>query len=119
MFDRYEPKSAKLLPRRQFYGRLARHLVFVLLLVLGSLAAGMVGYMWLAEMPVVDAFLNAAMLLGGMGPVGDLPNDASKWFAGIYALYAGLVFIASAGILVAPIAHRVLHSLHVEKQGER
>jgi hypothetical protein len=58
------------------------------------------------------------MLLGGMGPVGDLPNDASKVFAGLYALYAGLVFIASAGILVAPVAHRVLHSLHVD-EGDR
>jgi hypothetical protein len=53
------------------------------------------------------------MLLGGMGPVGDLPTDAAKIFAGLYALYAGLVFIASATILIAPVAHRVLHKLHV------
>jgi hypothetical protein len=53
------------------------------------------------------------MLLGGMGPVGDLPSDSAKIFAGVYALYAGLVFIASATILIAPVAHRVLHKLHV------
>lgn len=62
----------------------------------------------------IDAFLNTAMLLGGMGPVGDLPTSAAKIFAGCYALYAGLVFIASAGILVAPVAHRILHKLHME-----
>lgn len=76
----------------------------------------MAGYMVLAHMSVVDAFLNSAMLLGGMGPVGDLPNDASKIFAGVYALYAGIVFIASAGILVAPVAHRVLHRMHLERK---
>jgi hypothetical protein len=114
MFDRYEPKSERLLPRGQFYGRLAKHLMLVAMLVGVSLLGGMAGYMYLAHMPVVDAFLNASMLLGGMGPVGDLPNDASKWFAGLYALYAGLVFIASAGILVAPVAHRILHRLHVD-----
>ena len=97
---------------------MGRHFTVVSLLVVGSLAIGMAGYMSLAGMSVVDAFLNASMLLGGMGPVGELPNDASKWFAGFYALYAGLVFIASAGIIVAPIAHRVLHSLHVENRGE-
>ena len=114
MFDRYEPRSAKLLPRRQFYGRLARHLILVLSLMGVSLAGGMAGYAYLADMSWIDAFLNASMLLGGMGPVGDLPNDGAKLFAGLYALYAGLVFIASAGILVAPVAHRVLHRLHVD-----
>ena len=80
-----------------------------------SLLAGMVGYVWLAGMTWVDAFLNAAMLLGGMGPVGELPSDAAKIFAGVYALYAGLVFIVSAGVLIAPVVHRVLHRLHAEK----
>jgi hypothetical protein len=114
----YEPKSAKLLTRGEFYWRLARHLVFVSVLIGVSLVAGMLGYAYLAGMSWIDAFLNASMLLGGMGPVGDLTTDASKLFAGFYALYAGLVFIASAGILVAPVAHRILHRLHVDEHDD-
>lgn len=102
--------------QRQFVRRLFAHAGWVLLLIGGSLGIGMVGYMALAHMSVIDAFLNSAMFLGGMGPVGDLPNDASKIFAGVYALYAGIVFIASAGILVAPVAHRVLHRMHLERK---
>ena len=75
----------------------------------------MAGYIWIAGQSPVDAFLNAAMLLGGMGPVGELPSDAAKIFAGCYALYAGIVFIASAGVLIAPVAHRVLHKLHLTR----
>jgi hypothetical protein len=90
----------------------ARHFGVVSLLVVGSLVIGMGGYRAFAHMSWVDAFLNACMLLGGMGPVGDLPNDAAKIFAGCYALYAGLVFIVSLGILVAPIVHRIFHRLH-------
>lgn len=96
---------------------MARHLGLVAALVVASLAVGMAGYMTLGRMPAVDAFLNSAMLLGGMGPVGELPTDAAKVFAGLYALYAGLVFIASATILIAPVAHRVLHRLHVSETG--
>jgi hypothetical protein len=71
--------------------------------------------MGLAGMSAVDAFLNASMLLGGMGPVGDLPNDSSKIFAGFYALYAGLIFIVSAGVIIAPVAHRIFHRLHLQQ----
>jgi hypothetical protein len=119
----YEHRSSRLIPVRLFVRRLVRHFYVVGGLILISLVGGMAGYVLLADMNWVDAFLNASMLLGGMGPVGDLPNNSSKIFAGVFALYSGLVFIASAGILVAPIAHRVLHKLHVEetgrKQGER
>jgi len=113
----YEHHSAKLLTPRQFAGRMARHLGLVTTLVVVSLAVGMTGYATLGQMHAVDAFLNSAMLLGGMGPVGDLPTDAAKIFAGLYALYAGLVFIASATILIAPVAHRVLHKLHLSQTG--
>ena len=113
----YEHHSARLLTTRQFAGRMARHLAFAGTLVVVSLVVGMIGYMTLGEMRWVDAFLNSCMLLGGMGPVGDLPSDAAKVFAGCYALYAGLVFIASATILIAPVAHRVLHILHLSRTG--
>jgi hypothetical protein len=108
----YESRSTKLLPLRQFLWRVARHSAAALALVLGSLLVGMAGYMHWAHMNRVDAFLNSAMLLGGMGPVGELSSDAAKIFAGCYALYAGLVFIASAGIIIAPVAHRIVHRLH-------
>ncbi len=114
----YEHHSARLLTRRQFAGRMMRHFGAVVLLVVVSLVVGMTGYMSLGRMSAVDAFLNSCMLLGGMGPVGDLPTDAAKIFAGAYALYAGLVFIASATILIAPVAHRVLHILHLSRTGK-
>ena len=110
----YEPNSAPLLTSAQFARRLANHFGVVAGLVVASLLAGMLGYRYIAHMRWVDAFLNASMLLGGMGPVGDLPSDAAKIFAGVYALYAGLVFLASIGIIIAPVAHRILHRFHVE-----
>jgi len=79
-----------------------------------SLAFGMTGYVVFEHLPWIDAFLNAAMLLGGMGPV-DMPQtEAGKLFAGLYALYAGLVLIVVAALLITPVIHRVLHRLHWE-----
>lgn len=110
----YEHKDTPLLTRSQFARRLVVHFGMVAALVGVSLCGGMLGYRAFAHMRWVDAFLNASMLLGGMGPVGDLPNDAAKIFAGLYALYAGLVFIVSIGLVIAPVAHRILHRLHVD-----
>ncbi len=93
---------------------MGRQLVYAGELVLLSLLIGVAGYHWLGERTWVDSFLNACMLLGGMGPVGDLPNDRSKIFAGIYALYAGLVFLAVTALLLTPVVHRVLHRFHWE-----
>ena len=110
----FEHKSAPVLSHRQFVRRQVRHTVIATALVGVSLLIGMAGYMGLAHMSAVDAFLNASMLLGGMGPVGALPSDSAKIFAGLYALYAGVIFIVAAGVLVAPALHRVLHRLHAE-----
>lgn len=100
------------MPRGAFARRLLLHLVAAAGLLLASLAAGMFGYVRLEHLSWTDAFLNAAMLLGGMGPV-DLPHsEAGKLFAGIFALYAGLVFIATAALIFAPIVHRVIHHFH-------
>jgi hypothetical protein len=112
----YEHRSQRLIPFRQFLRRLLSHFGIVAGFIVVSLLAGMVGYVWVAGMNWVDAFLNAAMLLGGMGPVGELPSDGAKIFAGLYALYAGLVFIVSAGVLIAPVVHRVLHRLHATER---
>jgi hypothetical protein len=90
---------------------------FVAAIVLAfSLVVGMGGYHWLAPMPWVDAFVNAAMLLGGMGPVDPLTNDEVKVFAGVYALYCGVVFIAMAGLLIGPLAKHLLHKFHLEQK---
>lgn len=110
----YEHRRSPLLSRRRFLERLWRHALLVAALVAVSLAIGTLGYVHYAGFGRIDAFLNASMLLGGMGPVGDIPTDGGKLFAAFYALYAGLVFIASAGVLLAPVLHRLMHSLHLE-----
>jgi hypothetical protein len=87
---------------------------WALLLVAISDAAGTIGYHSFAGFAWIDSFLNASMLLGGMGPVGDLPNDAAKLFASLFALYSGLVFVVVAGLMLGPVFHRVLHRFHWE-----
>jgi hypothetical protein len=83
-----------------------------------ALFAGMLGYRYLNGETWTDAFLDAAMILGGMGPVSALRDDAAKIFAGAYALFSGLVFIGSAAVLVAPWLHALLHRLHAEPDAE-
>ena len=108
----YEPRRHRPLPARLFVWRLVSHVATALAVILGSLLLGMCGYVYFEHLTWLDAFLNASMLLGGMGPV-DLPKtDGGKLFAGLYALYAGLVFLAVAGLLLAPFAHRLLHRFH-------
>lgn len=108
----YEHKHQQPIPTSTFAKRLMGHL-FIAVAVLGlSLAIGMFGYMQLEHLSWVDAFLNAAMLLGGMGPVNPPQTSAGKLFAGCYALYAGLVFIVTAALLFTPILHRVIHRFH-------
>ena len=81
-----------------------------------SLAIGMTGYHSLVPgLSWMDAFVNSAMLLSGMGPLGTLPNDSAKLFAGIYALYCGVVFIATVGLVLAPVGAHVLRSIHLDK----
>ena len=110
----YEHKSVPPLSRREFVNRLLRHGGFAAVLAALSLFIGMAGYHWIAGQSWVDSFLNASMLLGGMGPVGELPNSGAKIFAGFFALYAGVVFLFVAAIMMAPIFHRVLHKFHWE-----
>lgn len=108
----YESRKQPPLPRARFVRRLLLHIVAAAGMLLASLALGMAGYAWFEHLPWRDAFLNSAMLLGGMGPVDPPLTDGGKVFAGMYALYAGLVFLIAAGIVFAPILHRVLHRFH-------
>ena len=112
----FEHKSEPLLSHREFLGRVARSVLSGALLVAVSLLAGMAGYHGFERLAWIDAFLNAAMLLGGMGPVATPQTEAGKLFAGLYALYCGLVVIIVAGIVLAPVAHRILHRFHLEER---
>ena len=84
--------------------------------IFGSLCMGMAGYHYLEHMAWLDAFVNASMILSGMGPVGSLQTSAGKLFAGCYALYSGLALITTIGIVFAPVFHRFLHKFHMEVQ---
>jgi hypothetical protein len=108
----YESRKHKPLTRGRFVRRMVGHILAALALMAFSLIVGITGYACFEELSLLDAFLNAAMLLGGMGPVDFPRTQAGKVFAGSYALYAGIVFIVTTGIILAPIVHRVLHRLH-------
>jgi hypothetical protein len=112
----YEHRRSPLLPVRLYYTRLAQHAAFAGLVVLVSLGAGMAGYAYFEGLGWIDAFLNSAMLLGGMGPVDAPKTSGGKLFAGCYALYAGLVFLVTGSIILAPVAHRLFHRFHLEER---
>ena len=108
----YETRQQRPVSARSFVRRMLTHAGVAVLVIGASLGIGMVGYHALEQLPWIDAFLNAAMLLGGMGPVNAPVSFGGKLFAGCYALYAGLVFIVTAGVLFTPILHRLMHRFH-------
>ncbi len=112
----FEHRSSQLLPRREFCHRLKRSFLVGAGLVGFSLGLGMSGYHWLAGLSWVDAFLNSAMILSGMGPVDPLPSTAAKIFAGCYAMYCGLALITIAAVILSPVLHRALHKFHLEDE---
>jgi len=95
-------------------GHMVSRALALLPLGIGTLSLGMAIYHWVEGLPWPDSFLNAAMLLGGMGPVDPLRTTAGKWLAGLYALFAGLVFLVLAGVMLAPVLHHVLQRFHLE-----
>ena len=110
----YESRRQSLLKRAQFLRRLLVHTAVVVIMVGASLAIGMWGYVRFESLSWLDAFLNTSMLLGGMGPIHVPVTEGGKLFCGIFALYAGVIFIAAAALLLAPVAHRLLHKFHLE-----
>src|SRR5437868_2382497 len=112
--DGLEGKTEPPIAWTHFVNRMRRFGTIALVLVVVSLLVGIAGYMGLDHLHFVDAFLNASMILGGMGPLAPLDNEPAKIFAGFYALYSGLVFLVVAGLLLAPVVHRVLHRFHWE-----
>ncbi|MFT3990388.1 MAG: hypothetical protein QM680_03155 [Luteolibacter sp.] len=114
----FEHRAEPLISRAEFLKRLARSFGVVILIIGVALGLGMIGYHWLENMPWIDSFLNASMILGGMGPVDPMKTDAGKLFAGCYALFSGLAFLALAGLMFGPLAHRLLHRFHYEADQE-
>ena len=110
----FEHRSRPLVPRRVFLLRQLRFFLAAMVIVAGSLAIGTGGYMHFAHQRAIDAFLNASMILAGMGPIGELPNDAAKLFASFYALYSGIALLTTVAVILAPLVHRMLHALHLE-----
>jgi hypothetical protein len=113
----YEHKSEPLLPRREFIKRLLRHGLFAISVLAISLGLGVWGYHTFEKLSLVDSVLNASMILGGMGPVAPLTTEGGKLFASFYALFSGIIFLVVVGIIIAPLAHRLLHRLHLEEAG--
>jgi len=110
----YEARHQRPILREHFVRRVSLHLAAAVVVVAMSLAIGMLGYSYFEALPWRDAYLNAAMLLGGMGPVNAPVTPGGKLFAGTFALYAGLVFLVSGTLVLAPVVHRVLHRFHWE-----
>jgi len=112
----FEHHMEPLLSRAAFKARLVKHVMMFMGLIGIALGIGILGYHQLEGIPWIDATLNAAMILGGMGPVNELHTSAGKLFASGYALFFGLLFVAAAGILFAPVVHRFMHQFHVESE---
>jgi len=118
LLPEFEHHAQPVIPPHQFILRLAHSGMIALALIAVSLFIGMVGYHILEGLSWIDAFLNASMLLGGMGPVNTPVTFGGKLFAGLYALYCGLAVILVAGVILAPIAHRILHRFHMESRNQ-
>lgn len=111
-------KNKNILSKRAFAKRMIRYFSIALLLIIFSLGIGVVGYHITAGLGWIDSLLNASMILTGMGPVDRLTNDSAKIFASIYSLFSGVAFLSTVAIFFSPIAHRLLHVLHVEETKE-
>jgi hypothetical protein len=115
---RFEHRSHPVASRRKFARRMLVAIGLWAVLTFVGLAIGMAGYAYFEGMSVTDACVNAAMILSGMSPVGELKTQPGKIFAGSYAILSGLIIVIASGFVLAPIFHRVLHCFHVETTGE-
>lgn len=112
----YEHHKEPLAGKTAFYIRLFKHFCFAILLIIISLLIGICGYHFLGKLSWIDAFVDASMILSGMGPVSPLINNSVKLFAGFYAIYSGLMFISLIAIILFPIVHRILHKFHIPEK---
>ena len=110
----FERRHEKLAPVPVFIKRMAMSVAMALLMIAVCLFIGIAGYHWLAGLEWIDSLLEASMILGGMGPVKELHSSSAKVFASMYALFSGLVFIGIMGVVLGPLAHRMMHKFHVD-----
>jgi hypothetical protein len=110
----FEQKHGRLAPLPIFVRRVALSLLWTAIVLCLALGIGVVGYHLVAGLSWIDALLNASMILTGMGPVAPMTTTASKLFASAYALFSGVVFLSSIGLVLAPVFHRVLHKFHLD-----
>ena len=111
----YEKKNQPLASQLTFLKRLGKNLIFIGIIICFTLFLGVMGYHFLAEASWIDAFHNASMILSGMGPVINIESNSGKIFSSLYALFSGLVFVTNIGVLLAPLMHRIMHSIHMEE----
>lgn len=114
----FERRHQPMISRAEFIRRLGRFSALGVAIVVGSWAAGACGYHYLQGLGWLDSILNAAMILGGLGPVNEITRTGAKVFASFYALYSGLVFLVVSGLLLAPIFHRFIHRFHIDLDNE-
>ncbi len=110
----FEHKSERLLPWPRFVRRMGLAFLLMVGLVGGALMLGVLGYHFIARLPWIDVLLNASMILTGMGPVATMEDTPSKLFASGYALFSGVIFLSSVGIVLSPVFHRILHRFHLD-----
>jgi hypothetical protein len=114
----FEHRSEPLATPAEFRRRMLFYGMITAIMIVASLVIGILGYHYFESLSWTDSLLNASMILGGMGPVDTLKTSSGKVFASFYALYSGIILLASVGVLFAPIFHRVLHRFHLEIEGE-
>ena len=114
----FEKKEQPLLPKAAYRARVMANVLAGLLILAIFLGIGVLGYHATCDFTWIDSLLNASMILSGMGPIGDIPTDTGKWFASIYALVSGVVFITTIGIIIAPVVHRAFHRFHLDEEKE-
>ena len=114
----FEHHTQPLASQTEFARRVLRYSLVTAGIILSSLGMGMLGYHYFESLSWIDSLLNASMILGGMGPVNALRTNAGKLFASFYALYSGIILLASVGILVTPIFHRFMHRFHLELEND-
>jgi hypothetical protein len=110
----FEHHSQPMATQSEFVRRMVRFGLVTAGIIFFSLAIGMLGYHYLESLSWIDSLLNASMILGGMGPVDPLHTNAGKIFASFYALYSGMILLASVGVLATPVFHRLMHRFHLE-----
>lgn len=111
----YEHRTSPILEWPNFLRRAGRHVIWGLTAIIPAVVLGTVGYHLFGRLPWLDAFLNASMILSGMGPVDRMDTDSGKLFSALYALFSGLVFIGVMGVVIAPWVHRMIHVMHAEE----